>query len=243
MQIWNPWHGCQKISPGCQHCYVYRRDSMYGKDSSIVTKTGDFNLPAKKTRQGEWKMSPEKGVVFACMTSDFFLKDADEWRPEAWRMIRERSDIFFYIVTKRIHRFMECIPDDWGDGYENIGVICTCENQQMADFRLPIFLSAPIRHKEILMEPMLGEIHVEPYLADGQIEMVTCGGESGKDARVMDYAWVLSIRDQCQQVGVSFHFKQTGTVFRKDGRVYHIERKQQMSQAAKAGIDIGGLWK
>ena len=138
--IWNPWHGCHKISPGCQNCYVYRRDESIGKDASIVTKTGDFYLPLKKNRQKEYKLQPQNGSVFTCMTSDFFLEEADEWRPECWRMIRERSDLRFAIITKRIHRFMECIPDDWGEGYPNVSVYCTVENQQMADYRLPIYL-------------------------------------------------------------------------------------------------------
>ena len=47
MAIWNPWHGCKKISSGCENCYVYRRDMQFGKDSSIVTKTLDFNLPVR----------------------------------------------------------------------------------------------------------------------------------------------------------------------------------------------------
>jgi len=84
--IWNPWHGCHKISPGCQNCYVYRRDESIGKDASIVTKTGDFYLPLKKNRQKEYKLQPQNGSVFTCMTSDFFLEEADEWRPECWRI-------------------------------------------------------------------------------------------------------------------------------------------------------------
>lgn len=43
-QIWNLWHGCHKKSEGCQHCYVFRRDAEFEKDSSIVTKTSTFNL-------------------------------------------------------------------------------------------------------------------------------------------------------------------------------------------------------
>ena len=148
--IWNPWHGCHKISPGCQNCYVYRRDESIGKDASIVTKTGDYYLPLKKNRHKEYKLQPQNGSVFTCMTSDFFLEEADEWRPECWRMIRERSDLRFAIITKRIHRFMECIPDDWGEGYPNVSVYCTVENQQMADYRLPIYLELPIRHKHAL---------------------------------------------------------------------------------------------
>ena len=52
MALWNPWHGCTKISPGCVNCYMYARDAEFGKDSSVVTKTASFNLPVRRTRQG-----------------------------------------------------------------------------------------------------------------------------------------------------------------------------------------------
>lgn len=241
MAIWNPWHGCRKVSPGCRNCYVYRRDAEFGKDSSIVTKTSTFDLPLKRDRRKAYKLQPEDGPVYTCMTSDFFIREADEWRPEIWKMVRTREDLHFVIITKRIGRFMECIPSDWGQGYENVTVCCTCENQEMADRRLPVFLEMPVRHKEIIHEPMLGEIHIEKYLASGQIEHVTCGGESGEGARLLDYSWVLSVREQCIAAGVSFCFKQTGAVFRKDGKIYRIARKNQLSQARKAGIDYGGI--
>lgn len=48
--MWNPWHGCHKFSTGCQHCYVYRTDGKYGKDSSVVTKTEKFNLPIQQKK-------------------------------------------------------------------------------------------------------------------------------------------------------------------------------------------------
>ena len=241
MAIWNPWHGCRKVSPGCRNCYVYRRDAEFGKDSSIVTKTSTFDLPLKRDRRKAYKLQPEDGPVYTCMTSDFFIREADEWRPEIWKMIRAREDLNFVIITKRIERFMECIPPDWGRGYENVTVCCTCENQEMADRRLPVFLEMPVRHKETIHEPMLGEIHIEKYLASGQIEHVTCGGESGDGARLLDYNWVLSVREQCIAAGVSFYFKQTGAVFQKDGKIYRIARKDQMTQARKAGIDYGGI--
>ena len=237
MAIWNPWHDCHKVSPGCVNCYVYRRDVQFGKDSSVVTKTNDFCLPLKTNRQGEYKLQEKDSPVYTCMTSDFFIKEADEWRTEIWNMIKKRRDLHFVIITKRIERFMECIPQDWGKGYENVTLCCTCENQAMADLRLPVFLKVPARHKEIIHEPMLEEIHIEQYLALGQIEHVTCGGESGENARLMDYSWALSSREQCAAAGVPFYFKQTGALFRKDGKLYRISRKNQMLQARKAGID------
>ena len=174
------------------------------------------------------------------MTSDFFIEEADEWRPSVWQMIRLRSDLNFVIITKRINRFETCIPNDWNDGYENVTIVCTCENQIKADERLPIFLRLPIKHKWIIHEPMLEAIWIEPYLESGQIEQVICGGESGESARLCDFAWVLSTRQQCINHNVSFHFKQTGAIFKKGNKIYQIERKYQMTQAQKASIDYKG---
>ena len=235
MPVWNPWHGCHKISPGCANCYVYRRDESIGKDASIVTKTGDFNLPLKTNRQGEYKLTASDGDVYCCMTSDFFLEDADNWRQECWDMIRMRNDLHFHIITKRIDRFNKCKPPDWGDGWENVTICSTCENQDRADHRLPILLELPIRHREIISEPMLEEIHIEKHLKSGLIEHVTCGGESGNNARVCNFSWVRELRRQCIRNGVPFTFKQTGAVFLKDGKLYHIDRKLQMAQAKKSG--------
>ena len=237
MPVWNPWHGCKKISPGCLNCYVYRRDAEFGKDSSIVARTSGFCLPVKRSRNGEYKLRPDGERVYTCMTSDFFLEEADEWRPEAWRMIRERSDLEFVIITKRIHRFHVGLPEDWGEGYGNVMVCCTCENQKMADTRLPVFLKLPVRHRSIIHEPMLEAVDIRQYLATGSIEQVTCGGESGLEARICDYAWILNTRRQCVEFDVPFWFKQTGATFRMEKRVYRIARSDQMSQAAKAGIN------
>lgn len=217
------------------NCYVYRRDESIGKDASIVSKTGDYDLPIKRNRQGEYKISSDEGIVFACMTSDFFLEDADEWRQGCWDMIRERNDLQFHIITKRIDRFEKCIPSDWGEGWEHVTVCCTCENQEMADHRLPIFLSLPIKHREVISEPMIGEINIEKYLRTGLIGHVSCGGESGDNARPCDFRWIQEVRRECIRCGVPFTFRQTGAVFIKDGRVYHLERKLHILQAKKSG--------
>lgn len=234
---WNPWHGCTKVSQGCKFCYVYRQDEMYGSDvqSSLARKTAAFNFPVKRKRDKSYKLESGK-VVFTCFTSDFLLQDADEWRPDCWLMMKERSDCWFYFFTKRIDRFMECIPTDWGDGYDNVLVGCTVENQQMADARLPIFKQLPIKHKSIIVAPLLGPIDLSPYL-DDSIEEVSVGGESGVDARPCNYDWVLDLRRQCVESDVPFRFHQTGAKFIKDGVMYRIRRCYQLSQAHKANID------
>lgn len=232
---WNLWHGCHKISPGCAHCYVYRTDEKYGRDSSQVARTQDFDLPIRRDRNGQYKI-PSGEMVYTCFTSDYFVEDADPWREETWRMMRQRSDLHFMMITKRIDRFLQCVPPDWGDGYPNVHIYCTVENQERADYRLPLFLEAPIRHKGIVCEPLLQRVELEAYLFPC-IEEVIAGGESGNQARVCDYQWVLDLRRQCIKKNIPFHFKQTGARLLKDGRLYRVPRAQQHDQARKAGID------
>lgn len=235
-KMWNLWHGCHKKSEGCLHCYVFRRDAEFEKDSNVVATTGNFNLPVRRDRHGNWKI-PSGTLMWTCFTSDFFIEEADKWRPEAWLMIRLRSDLHFYIVTKRPERIAQCLPEDWGNGYDNVTICCTIENQRRADERLPLFIPLPICHKAIICEPLLEAIDFRGRLGTW-CEQMTVGGESGREARVCDYDWVLSIRSQCLDALVPFHFKQTGAHFRKDGRDYRIPRDRQMHQARRAAIDF-----
>ena len=131
---------------------------------------------------------------------------------------------------------MECVPDDWGEGYDNVIVGCTVENQEMVDYRLPIFLSLPIKHKSIIVSPILTAVDLTPYLNE-MIEEVSVGGESGVDARPCDYDWILDIRKQCVSKDIPFRFHQTGAHFIKDGRMFRVPRCYQLSQAHKANID------
>ncbi len=237
---WNLWHGCHKVSEGCRHCYVYRRDAKHDIDSSLVVKTKNFDLPVKRKRSGEYKVPPGS-TVYTCFTSDFFVEDADLWRGEAWDMIRERSDLDFLMITKRIDRLSETLPPDWGDGWNNVTICCTVENQAMADYRLPIYKAAPVKHKIIICEPLLGPIDLSAYDIGSWVEQVVAGGESGLEARACDYGWIIALRDLCEKENVSFWFKQTGARLIKDGRTYRIKRHLQHSQARKAGINFTPL--
>jgi protein gp37 len=236
-KMWNPWHGCHKLSPGCAHCYVYRGDAKRGIDSTVVTKTTSFDAPiARKKRSGEYKI-PAGTMVYTCFTSDFFVEQADPWRAEAWAMMRERSDLRFMIITKRIDRFLIGLPEDWGEGYDNVTICCTTENQDRADYRLPIFRAAPIKHKRIICEPLLERIDLSKHNIGEWIEQVVVGGESGPEARPCNFEWVMALHEECVRQGVSFWFKQTGARFRKESKSYNIPRRLQHSQARKAGIN------
>lgn len=238
---WNPWHGCTKYSEGCRNCYVYRQDEMFGRDSTICKKTNDFNLPIKKDRRGNYKI-PSGSLIMTCFSSDFLLSEADSWRDECLEMMKTRSDCMFYFFTKRIERLNFSVPD-------NVIVGCTCENQKMADYRLPIFKKLNIKYKNIILAPMLEKMDISKYLGSDIYE-VNVSGESGssqqiraqqvraQQVRALNYDWVLDIRNQCIKANVNFGFHQTGARFIKDGKEYLIERKYQLSQAKKANIDF-----
>ena len=233
MAIWNPWRGCIKCSEGCLHCYIHKGDYKRGINTSEIVKTKDFYKPIEKLKNGNYKM--KSGLVYLCFQSDFLIKEADKWRNECFRMIKERQDCKFLFLTKRIERFKEIIPDDWNDGYDNVIVCCTVENQKNADYKLSIFKDLPIKHKCITMQPLLEKVNIEKYLDD--IELVLVGGEQDYNARVLDYDWVLDIRKQCIKHNVNFEFRQCGTYTIKDGKTYKIETYNLTKQAKLANIN------
>jgi len=235
MAMWNPWRGCHKCSDGCKFCYIHKGDARRGIDTNNITKTNSFDVPIQKNKNGEYKIK-SGSTVYMCFSTDFLVEDADSWRDECWDMIRTRNDLNFLFLTKRIDRFSDTVPDDWGDGYDNIIVGCTTENQKNADIKLSIFSKLPIKHKMIICQPLLEQIDITKYL--DSIELVVVGGESDKDARVLDYDWVLDIRRQCQHKNVSFEFRQCGTNFIKDGREYKLKTNELCKQARLANINV-----
>lgn len=235
MAMWNPWRGCKRYSEGCKYCYIHKGDFKRGINTNDIVKTDKFYAPIAKNKNGTYKIKPGN-TVYLCFSTDFLIEEADPWRAECWQMMKERSDLHFIFLTKRIDRFMQCIPDDWDDGYDNVTVGCTVENQARADYRLSIFKDLPIKHKNIICQPLIGEVDISPYL-DG-VECVIVGGESDKNARPLDYGWVLSIREQCISGNVHFVFRQCGTHFIKDGKTYNLNVRDLCSQARKAGIDV-----
>ena len=240
---WNLWHGCTKVSEGCRHCYMYRRDEAVGRDPSVVSRTKSFSLPVLVLRAGEnrgrYKI-PSGSCFYTCFSSDFFHPAADGWRQEAWDMMRARSDCSFFMITKRPERIAAHLPPDWEDGWEHVTIAVTCENQAMADKRLPVYLALPLPRYSVMIEPMLSRVDLRLYLKTGKIESVSVGGESGPDARACDFDWVRDASLQCGEYGVRFSYHQTGAKLIKDGRLYEIPRRRQHEQAKKAGLDSDG---
>ena len=235
MAMWNPWRGCHKYSEGCRHCYIHKGDFKRGIDTNKIIKTDNFYAPAAKNQSGGYRIKSGQ-TMYLCFSTDFLIEEADSWRAECWQMIRERSDLHFLFLTKRIERFSACVPADWNGGYDNVTVGCTVENQDRADYRLSIFKDLPVKHKNIICQPLLETIDLAPYLEG--IELVVVGGESDRNARPLDYGWVLAIREQCMARHVPFQFRQCGTHFIKDGRTYMLRVRDLCAQARKAKIDL-----
>ncbi len=236
-KIWNPWHGCHRYSEGCQNCYAYFLDKRYGRDTNEVVKNkSDFNLPIKKDKNGAWKL-PSGSYVRVCMASDFFLEEADAWRNEAWDFIRQRKDVTFSLLTKRANRMKDCLPSDWGDGWDNVAFSVSCENQKRLEERIPYLLALPAKHRWVSLKPFIGEVEIEPFLAMRKIETVLAGGENYLGSRPLRYEWVKKVHDACEKYDVQFIFGQTGNVFVVDGKEYKIRnRTDQMVQALKSGL-------
>lgn len=226
---WNLWHGCHKKSEGCKNCYVYRRDESIGKDSNIVYKTKSFNLPILKDKKGNYKYKSNTSFM-TCFSSDFFIEDADIWREDALKIIKERSDCSFFLITKRPERILEVMkPKD----YPNLAIACTMENNKRVEERLPIYLNIDMDYHGIMIEPMLEDIDLSKYDL-GKVDQISVGGESGKNARIINFDWVRKIHTLCKEKNIDFYFHQTGAKIIVDGKLYNIPRNKQHSQAYKA---------
>lgn len=89
--------------------------------------------------------------------------------------------------------------------------------------------------------PFIGPVSIEKYLESGQIEQVICGGENYDGARPCNFDWVKSLRSECVAYNITFCFIETGSVFIKDGKRYHLPKKQVQSEMAyKSGMGYVG---
>ncbi|BAE82543.1 DUF5131 family protein [Desulfitobacterium hafniense] len=234
MAVWNPWRGCHRYSEGCKFCYIHKGDMKRGMDTNLIVKSAKFNAPVAVDKKGRYIMKSGQ-LVYCCFSTDFLLEEADPWRNECWSMMKERPDLHFLFLTKRIERFSQCLPDDWGEGYENVTVGCTVENQQTADERLEIFSKLPIKHKNIALQPMLEAVDIEKYLEN--VELVVVGGEYDRNARPLDYDWALAVREQCIRHQVSFSFRQCGTNFIQNGKLRRLNYGMLFKCARESNID------
>ncbi len=151
--IWNPWHGCRKVAEGCLNCYMYVLDRQRGMDGSNIFRTQNFYYPLQRNRDGSFKIKSGE-LIRVCMTSDFFLPEADPWRAEAFSLMAQRPDVIFYLLTKRARRMLKCLPREYPADFPNLSFNVSAENNEAARRRLPYLLELPCAHKGVMCAPL-----------------------------------------------------------------------------------------
>lgn len=221
--------GCVKVSPGCAHCYAETGSSRYGH--SVWGPDADrrtfgeahWKEPLKWNRQAQ--EAKKRMRVFCSSMCDIFEDHPtiERERAKLWPLIRQTPWLDWQLLTKRIERVADLLPDDWKDGYPNVWMGTSVENQHFADLRIPILLKISAAVRFISYEPALAPIHIEKYLGHPNgwkdcksawcdhkfLDWVICGGESGRGFRPMDPQWARDVRDQCEAAAVPFFFKQS----------------------------------
>ncbi len=232
----NFWDGCKKVSKGCENCYMFRHKHRFQEDATIINKAPEprFSLPKK------WK-KPE--VIFTCSMSDFFIKEADEWREEAWQVIRDTPQHTYLILTKRINRVLKCLPADWGKGYPNVWIGVSVESQKTANHRIPKLFEIPAKVRFLSVEPLLEQIDLKPFLNVFvpepvntwmfPIHWVIVGGETGNDNGEYIYRptkteWIREIMADCAENEIPVFVKQLGT---------HLYRELKLTDRAGGNFE------
>ena len=201
---WNPWMGCTKVSAGCKNCYMFREQTRYGHDPSVIRRSKTtFRDPLR------WE---EPKRIFVCSWSDFFHEDVpEEWRRDAWEIMyhAKGQGHTFLLLTKRPENIAGMLPIGWIEGmheyWPHIWFGVTVENQEYVN-RLSMLHNIKARCKFLSAEPLLGPLDLSEHF--GFIDWVIVGGESGPLCRDMKEEWATDIRDQCIAEGVPFFFKQ-----------------------------------
>jgi protein gp37 len=205
---WNPVTGCTKVSPGCAHCYAERMAKRlramglanYSREFAPTLHEHMLELPLR------WKR-PQR--IFVNSMSDLFHEDVpDEFIRRVFGVMRRADWHQYQILTKRAERLSEIGSlVDWP---RHVWMGVSVESAQYQR-RIDHLRRTPARVRFLSLEPLLGPLRDLELQA---IDWVIVGGESGPGARPMEENWVLDIRDQCQEAGVAFFFKQWGGVFK-----------------------------
>jgi protein gp37 len=220
---WNPVTGCTKISSGCKHCYaevMTRRLQAMGQEKY----SNGFELtlhPEALNDPSYWKKSK---MIFVNSMSDLFHKDVPvEFIQRVFQVIRENPHHVFQVLTKRSDILMYYDREGWLDWPHNLWMGVTVESNSVTK-RIDHLGSTKARVKFLSCEPLLTSLH-EMKLAG--IDWVIVGGESGRTPRPIKEEWVLDIKQQCEEAGVAFYFKQWGGTNKKksgkilNGKVYN----------------------
>jgi protein gp37 len=198
----NPWIGCQKVSPGCDHCYAEAMmDHRYHK-----VQWGPHG-ERKRTSEAA-RLTGERPRVFCASLADVFdNKVPADWRSNLFDLIAETPELDWLLLTKRPENMTKMLPPGWDAGWPNIWIGTTAENQEQATRRGRILRDIPARVRFLSCEPLLSEISFEAETLMA-LDWIIVGGESGGDARMMQAWWAEDIHDQCKAAGIYFFMKQ-----------------------------------
>ncbi len=209
---WNPHHGCDKVSEGCKYCYMYRDKERYGQDPTKVIKSKtNFKDPLK------WI---EPKIIFTCSWSDWFIEEADQWRDELWEIIKATPHHTYQILTKRPERIKQCLPADWGEGYSNVWLGVSVENNNNIG-RCEILGEIPAKVRFISAEPLIAPItDFGRIFSKYKYHWCIIGGESGNETgkyryRGCEISWIKDIIADCETHKVKIFVKQLGTSLSK----------------------------
>jgi protein gp37 len=206
---WNPVTGCNKVSPGCKHCYAERMSKRL-LAMGVPNYRNGFDLtlqPQLLDRPLSWR-KPKR--IFVNSMSDLFHRDVpDDYVASVFATMRKADWHQFQVLTKRADRLEELAPQlEWPD---NVWMGVSVESDQYLT-RIDHLRRVPAAVRFLSLEPLLGPL---PNLDLSGIHWVIVGGESGPGARPMEKAWVEDIAQQCRSTDVPFFFKQWGGVNKK----------------------------
>jgi len=217
----NPWWGCTKISPGCQHCYAENiahrfKRAKWGPKQTRVRNTEDYWRQPLLWQNQAFKTGVRPRVFCASMADVFDHEAPDQWRLDLWNLITATPSLDWLLLTKRSAEMWRwCMHHQLP---RNVWLGITVENQKSYDergFDLLRMTNPVVRF--LSAEPMLGPINLDDYST--KPDWVICGGESGPRARPMDPEWVVDLEAQCTTHKIPFFFKQWGGVRKaKQGR-------------------------
>lgn len=213
----NPWIGCTKISPACDHCYAARDNerrkwvSAWGAERRR-TAPSTWRNPIKWDKAAAISGKPLR--VFCASLADVFDNQVpDDWRVDLWALIRATPNLRWILLTKRIGNVLNMVPNDWP--LANAGIMATLANQDEWDRDFHKLIAVPAPWRGVSAEPLLSNIFMDGATAENLNWMIT-GGESGAERRPLNMDAVRNIRDQCDRIGITFHHKQNGGVRGKD---------------------------
>jgi protein gp37 len=212
----NPWIGCQKVSPGCDHCYAEAMmDHRYGRvqwgphGERQRTSPANWRKPQQWDKDGD-RFEREHGHrrrVFCASLADVFDNAVPPaWRHDLFKLIKQTPSLDWLLLTKRPQNIRKMLPADWGNGYPNVWLGTTTEDEVHYRQRWPILAPIPAVIRFISYEPAIGPLG--PLADAATPDWIICGGESGPGARMMEPTWARQTRDQCHALGIAFFMKQ-----------------------------------